>query len=216
MNKEYENLLQKKKSLSPLESYSVRPIEVKFEAKFYDSNGKSPTVYVSGLIEYFLFDLFLIMNIAAPAAYNLYSAEVNRHNMIVPNSLGLSNHLFETSFLLSKEQGGPKIDFIPAQDVINWFFSVRSEIRMVPQNRMEKVLFALLHIAKTGVSPNTIVWLFYALETLFDTKAGENFSALISRAKLLLQMTDKDTKILKKRMRELYNLRSAFVHGGST
>ena len=64
------------------------------------------------------------------------------------------------------------------------------------------------------LSPTIVIWLFYALETLFDTKAGENFRILTERMQLLLSPNEKETKILRRNLRAMYDLRSSFVHGG--
>ena len=60
----------------------------------------------------------------------------------------------------------------------------------------------------------TVIWLFYAFESLLQTKVGENFSAIVSRLCLLLAATEEQARFVKKRMRALYNIRSAVVHGG--
>jgi Apea-like HEPN len=77
-----------------------------------------------------------------------------------------------------------------------------------------KVLFALMHICKADTSLDTIIWLFYALETFYDTQPGENRRALTNRIGMVLLPNDKERSYLKDSLRKLYDIRSGFVHGG--
>jgi hypothetical protein len=79
---------------------------------------------------------------------------------------------------------------------------------------MERVLFALLHMSKISQSPMTVIWLFYAFESLLQTRAGENFSSIVRRLCLLLEANKQQSELLKRKMRALYDIRSAIVHGG--
>lgn len=69
-------------------------------------------------------------------------------------------------------------------------------------------------MSQGDASPATLIWIFYALETLFDTKPGENFRALRDRIGLLLDPGGGHREDLVRGLRTLYDLRSAFVHGG--
>jgi hypothetical protein len=73
-----------------------------------------------------------------------------------------------------------------------------------------------MHLAKTDLSLNTIIWLFYALETLYDTQPGENRRALITRIGLVLSPDDKQRAYLKKELRDLYCVFHAMVNSVST
>jgi hypothetical protein len=81
-------------------------------------------------------------------------------------------------------------------------------------NPMERVLFALLHFSKLDASPMEVVWLFYAFESLLQTNTGENFSSIVRRLCLLLEADVAQATLVKRKMRDLYNIRSAIVHGG--
>jgi hypothetical protein len=100
------------------------------------------------------------------------------------------------------------------EKVLVWYRSVRSGINQIPENRAQRVLFALMHLAKAELSIDTIIWLFYALETLYDTQPGENRRALTNRIGLVLSPDEKQRAYLKKELLELYNIRSGFAHGG--
>jgi hypothetical protein len=197
-----------------VEQFPRSPVRVKFECA---STGKMPEglFVIDTLIESFLFDFFLIMNIASPASCNFYKTKIVPAGRFFEHGVDLSNHFFETSVLNSQSGNWPRTEFLPLSLTRDWYFSVRSRLRMLPQSRLEKVLFAILHICHIdAISPVTLIWIFYALETLFDTKAGENFRSLMSRIQLLLSPDPAEFKKLKKKMRDLYDLRSAFVHGG--
>ena len=59
-----------------------------------------------------------------------------------------------------------------------------------------------------------VVWIFYALESLLQTKVGENFSSIVRRLALLLGLAEQEISALRKQLRVLYDLRSKIVHGG--
>jgi hypothetical protein len=84
----------------------------------------------------------------------------------------------------------------------------------VPNNPSERALFALLHLAKLDGDLTSVVWIFYALESLLQTRVGENFGAIVKRLTLLLELGNNEIAILRKQMRVLYDMRSAVVHGG--
>jgi len=165
-------------------------------------------------VESFLHDVFLIMNIAAPASCNFYLSSLKSKDIERSVEVSLSDVYFDIALLNTRDSTWPAPTIIDIAKVVEWVFAVRRGVSQIPQSRMEKVLFALLHIAKTDISPTVIVWLFYALETLFDTRPGENRRSIQERAKLLLQPNEKEAAILRKDLRELYEYRSKLVHGG--
>ena len=126
----------------------------------------------------------------------------------------MSEYLFDLAFLGSYEGKWPAPKNLDLDKTIAWYRSVRAGLNQIPENRAQKVLFALMHIAKTDLSLATIIWLFYALETLYDTQPGENRRALAHRIGLVLSPDDKQRAFLKKELRELYDIRSSFAHGG--
>jgi hypothetical protein len=60
----------------------------------------------------------------------------------------------------------------------------------------------------------SVIWLFYAFESLFQTRAGENLSAIVRRICLLLEADKQQSELLRKEFRSLYDIRSTIVHGG--
>jgi hypothetical protein len=163
-------------------------------------------------IQSYLHDCFLMLNISAPGCCDFYRASLTRNNS--PTDISLSNIHFEIGLLGSFEKSWPQIQVLPLNNVIEWFDSIRMGASQLPENPMEKVLFALLHISKLDISPMVVIWLFYAFESLLQTKTGENFSSMVRRLISLLGLNEKQSKILRSKFRTLYEIRSAIVHGG--
>lgn len=197
-----------------------------FDNAFFSELRTSPTLlnfYVSpstkrsiseSVVECYIYDLFVIMNLASPASFNLYNARFKGRTHFERPRFSMSSNIFEIAALRSRDGHWPSINDLSLADVANWYKLARGELSMVPATRMQRVIFALLHLAKIDISPSQVIWLFYALESLFDTKPGENFRSLVQRIELLLTADRAESKRLRSKMRELYDLRSAFVHGG--
>ncbi|MCP4616272.1 MAG: hypothetical protein GY844_07525, partial [Bradyrhizobium sp.] len=124
----------------------------------------------------YLHDVFLILNLCAPGCCDFYRGTLVTTD--AKTDVSLSNIDFEFALLGSFEKNWPSIKRLPLDRTVRWFDAVRPNAHQIPQNAMEKVLFALLHLATLDVDPMRVIWLFYALESLLETKAGENFSAL--------------------------------------
>lgn len=159
-----------------------------------------------------VYDAFLMMNFAAPGCCNFYGASIVG-DTIEPN-VSLSTDLFDSAAHVYRRQAWPKIGFIDLQTVIGWYKTVRHGASQIPSNPIERALFAILHISKIDISPVEVIWLFYAFESLLQTKVGENFASLVRRLCLLLGTNDEQSNIVRRKMRELYDIRNAIVHGG--
>jgi hypothetical protein len=152
------------------------------------------------------------MNIAAPASCDFYRASLQGERL--DREISLSNYHCEAALLASWGLDWLPLKTLDLPEVISWFRSVRTGPSQVAKNPMEKVLFALMHMAKSDMSVMTVIWLFYAFESLLQTRAGENFSSMVRRLSLLLETDKHNSKLIRDGMRELYDLRSAIVHGG--
>jgi hypothetical protein len=191
------------------------PLKVPFSVTLKGRNGLTKYHwYAPFFAESTIYDAFVTMNIAVPGCFNAWRVKFVDRKRRLPSELNLSAFYFDNAWFDTYDGKWPKVTAMPIGQVSTWFARVRRGVNQVPESRMEKVVFALMHICKGNSSPETIIWIFHALETLFDTRAGENFRALLTRIQLLLQPDDKQFATLKKRLRELYDLRSAFVHGG--
>ncbi len=178
------------------------------------SEANTGLIYYAELASY---DIFLMLNIAAPSCCDFQGAKIYSPKDNRPRertNLSLSNFLFETALLVFLDDGWPPIRAIEIDKVRTWYDSVRSNTSQVPHNPMERVVFALFHMAELGLSPITVVWQFYAFESLLQTRVGENFGQLVNRLAMLLDADDKKFAALKRKLRALYDIRSAIVHGG--
>lgn len=163
------------------------------------------------VLESYLHDVFLMMNICVPGSFDL-----NRANLVGSADsveVSLSNVQFELAGTRS-ESDWPGLYDLPLRRVVSWFDAVRSGVAQLPHNPSERALFALLHIAKLDINPMIVIWIFYAFESLLQTKVGENFSSLVMRLAALLKLDDKQLRTLKSKLRGLYDIRSGIVHGG--
>jgi hypothetical protein len=165
----------------------------------------------SHLVENFIHDVFLIINLAAPGSCDFHGASLAEEKF---SEISLSNHHFEMDFNIFFDKRWRVIRVIELDRVIRWYDAVRDGVSQLPQNHMERVLFALLHLAKNSTSPMSVIWLFYAFESLFQTRVGENFSSIVRRASLLLEADKRESELLRKGLRSLYEVRSGIVHGG--
>jgi hypothetical protein len=153
-----------------------------------------------------------MLNISAPGCCDFYKASlIGDKNE--PN-ISLSNTHFESALLVHLEDGWPDIHYLKFENVLTWFSKVRQSGSQLPTNPMERVLFALLHLSKIDMSPMEVVWLFYAFESLLQTRTGENFSSIVKRLCLLLEADSAQSALVKRKMRDLYDIRSAIIHGG--
>ncbi|MGJ0486487.1 MAG: hypothetical protein ACR65R_18410 [Methylomicrobium sp.] len=170
--------------------------------------------YAAFFAESHLYDLFLILNLALPGSANFHSAKVYRADEKFHEEIDLSSFYFEEAWISSKKDVWPTLSVLSVESVSQWFQKVRPGFNQLPEGAIERSLFALLHICRSNGRPEDIIWLFYAFESLFETRPGENFSALFDRFCLVLEPPDEIRPRLKKELRRLYDYRSAFVHGG--
>ncbi len=197
------------------ERFSFEPIKVPVGLAIETDQDKTSTLRaVDSVVESFVYDAFLIMNISAPGCFNLYTASLHSADKRIPGKIDASEFYFDLSRIDGRDERWPLPKVLPLESVKEWFFRVRDDVAQVPRNPTEKVLFAMLHISRMDLSPMVVIWIFYALETLFDTRAGENLRVLTERIRLLLKPNSHEAKLLKKELRKLYDLRSSLVHGG--
>lgn len=162
------------------------------------------------------------MNLASPGSCNFHGANLSKippdktwDGSDIKREIDLSGGALEAAYYVKETYDWLELRTIPFDTVSSWIESVSPKFTMIPTNRSSKCLYSLLYIVKSGYfGPTTIVWIFHALETLYDCKPGENFNTLYRRISILLKINEDQKKVLKKRLRELYDVRSAFVHGG--
>jgi hypothetical protein len=164
-----------------------------------------------------LYDVFLMLNLAVPGCCSFWTAVLRprvQHERWMTAELSLSEYSFDEAYFGNFRNKWPAPGLLDVESVVNWYRGIRNGTNQIPENRTQKVFFALMHICKSELSIDTIMWQFYALETFYDTQPGENRRTLTSRAALVLSPDDKQAAYLKKELQRLYNIRSGFAHGG--
>ncbi|RQH05898.1 HEPN domain-containing protein [Bradyrhizobium sp. RP6] len=199
---------------SILEGFPERSteIEITTEMQGDEVSEEAAKNLATSVIESYLYDFFAILNVSAPGCCDFYRGQLVGGSF--ERDIPLSGFYFDIAVVGTLEKEWQQIRTLPLAQTVRWYDSVRSDIRQIPQNPMERALFALLHISKIDTDPMIVIWLFYAFESLFQTRAGENFSSLVQRIILLFNLDDTQAKIVRREFRELYNTRSAIVHGG--
>jgi hypothetical protein len=170
--------------------------------------------YSEFFIEYFLYEVFTIVNLACPGAAEFLNFELRRDKRIPEERMGLSAFYFGEWMISTKEGKAPQAKVLDLETTIDWFRTVNPHVTQKAENNTQRALYAMYQLSKSDGHIDFIMWLFNALESLLGTRVGENFSGLVRRSALLLQLNDKEKKELSKKLRELYDLRSSFVHGG--
>jgi hypothetical protein len=61
-----------------------------------------------------------------------------------------------------------------------------------------------------------VVWIFYAFESLLQTKAGENFSSIVRRLCLLLEADSTQSALVKKKVPSEMRLEFSVAHSPVT
>ena len=144
---------------------------------------------------------------------NLFNKILNKRGS---DKINASSELFEAIDSGRNNSSFLKIITLPLEQTIEWVSYIRKDASILPKSPFEKVLFSILHVASDGgLSPISVVWLFYGLETLLATRPGENKKSIEERAVSLLGLDQKQAKKLGKDLKELYDFRSSIVHGGS-
>jgi hypothetical protein len=168
--------------------------------------------YPDFFIQSHVYDVFVALNLALPGAADFLGVG------IIPKSGGPAEHLELSAFYFEKAfrspNEWPNLRPLPAEKVLDWYRRVRDGFGQVPTNPVERALFAMLHVCRSDGRPEDIIWLFYAFESLFQTRVGENYSALVDRIRLILEPDLTQDRELRKQLRAMYEYRSAFVHGG--
>jgi hypothetical protein len=164
-------------------------------------------------LEQFLYEAFLTMNLAAPGSADFRSPRTAATTKEMVN-LDLSSHLLEHAWVQSLRNGWPKIKPVPLSRTKAWLNSFQIGLRQRADSRMERALFALLHLSRRQVDdPATLIWLAHALEALYGTPKSAIVESLRRRICEVLQVPAERQKAVRKSISRFYDARSAFVHG---
>lgn len=170
--------------------------------------------YAQFFVEYFLYEVFTVVNLARPGAAEFLNLSVQEDSSKETSDLRLSAFYFGDWMIESLRGAKPAAIALSLDATIAWFRSVNPHVTQRAENSTQRALYALYELCRSDGQVDFVLWLFHALESLLTTRVGENFSGMVRRASLLLRLDSKETAYLGKRLRKLYDLRSAFVHGG--
>ncbi len=172
-------------------------------------------------IRQLLYEIYLVSNLSAPGSFNLYRSFIKvpgldpEEDPFAQTELELSEYLFEHAWHEAQNTAWIKVGFLPFADVYSWYKRFQLGLRQVANSRVEKALFALLHLGRNSfLEPEATLWLASALEAIFDTPHGSSFHFLHKRLSTLLSLDGKQEAMLKKQLREFYDVRNSFAHGG--
>lgn len=175
--------------------------------------------YARLFAEKYLYDIFFIMNMSVPGSCEFLNVRFRDDDEFVlahkgAERLHLSSYNFEEGYqdFLDGEVFSP-IE-LPLEQVIAWYRRLNLGIRQKADGRAARAIYALLHICKSDIDINSVIWIFHALESVYITRVGEGVPGIVSRMLGLLDFEESKKKALTKHLRKLYDYRSAFVHGG--
>jgi len=192
-----------------------RPLKLTAHSEIEGENDLSKHQwYAEFFVEYYIYEIFTVANLTCPGAAEFFNIAVHNNNSASVTNLRLSAYYFGEWAIESIRGAKPAAKYLSVDSAIAWFHAVNPRVTQKAENGTQRALFALYELCRSDGQIDFVLWLFNALESLLATRVGENFSAVVRRASLLLQFDHKETTTLSKRLRKLYDLRSAFVHGG--
>jgi len=214
--KEFQRLLEEKgdAAWSIFDPARENP-KVSFLVTINGSNNLSKYPWYPVLfVEKYIYDIFLIANLALPGACEFLNARVPNARGMTGDRYGLSSYNFEEALYDHYDNKSTSIQILPLELVTNWYESLDLGVRLKAESPIEKAIFSLLHICKSEVDETSIIWIFHSLEAIYGTRVGEGFSNIIDRMAALLELNAKQKASAKKKLRLMYDFRSALVHGG--
>lgn len=172
-------------------------------------------------LHHMMYEIFLVANLSSPGCFNLYRSYIKVPSLdpekdpFAQTELQLSEYLFEMAWHDAQETPWLKIGFLPFHEVSSWYQHLKLRFRQVAKSNIEKVLFALLHLGRrTYLEPEATLWIASALEAIYDPPHGSSFQFLNKRISTLFGLNEKQQGIMKRGLREFYNVRNSFAHGG--
>ncbi|MDE1226132.1 hypothetical protein MCT03_18255 [Vibrio aestuarianus] len=161
----------------------------------------------------YLLDLFIVCNLAAPGLVDFYNAKLDNDEKFTP--IKISNFSFRCAMEKIESRQVPYVEYVDIRTCAEWYRSLNISTRVIASNSVEKAIFSLLHILRMDdYDISTVPWIFHALEAIYGTNAGRGFSDISNKVNFLLQVEERQQKRLKRKLRELNDLRSSFIHGG--
>jgi hypothetical protein len=209
------NDLLKKTDRFEFEFAHVCPAQINYERSSTSNNrGWSE-------LQTLILDIYLVANLASPGSFNLYRSYLRdpskdpAKDPLAQTDLELSEYVFETAWHEARTFEWLKVSFISFDIVKKWCEQLQLSDKSIATSDVERALFSLLHLGRASfMEPSAVLWIASALEALFDTPSGNSFSVLCQRIGVLLGLSKDEMIELRRRMRQFYDIRNAFVHGG--
>lgn len=170
--------------------------------------------YADFFLELYIYEFFLVANMAVPGVAQFYTLSFQPSKDKEPVRPSLSSDVFDHNWLRSLEGQWPPLRQLPFAEVVRWYNKLNIGIKQQADTGTERAIFAIYHLSRMDMEVESVVWIFHALEALLSTRVGENISGLVRRVSLLLDASPSQAKAVNKKIRKLYDMRSALVHGG--
>ena len=193
------------KQMSPIGEISI-PIRI-------STNNDQEEMALRAYLHRYILDLFIVCNLSAPGLIDFYNAKLDGDDDHTP--IKLSNFSFGNALQNVEKNRVPFVDYVDVRQCFTWFRSLEINTKVVASTSVEKALFSILHMVRMDdYDISTVPWIFHALEAIYGTNAGRGFTDISEKVNFLLSVEERQRKSLKKRLRELNDLRSSFIHGG--
>lgn len=178
--------------------------------------------HTESILRFFIYEIFLVMCIVNPGVFNLDGADLvnvpeqrSVDGRPISYNLNVSANLPENyHYEAIKHPWMRQVD-IGIDDARGWIKNAHPRFTMVGENPASRCLMAIINMCQgSSYSGASAAWAFNGLESLLDCRPGENRAALLRRITTILELNAAEAKGLRKVIGDLYDIRSAFVHGG--
>ena len=195
----------------------------KLRDDFYINNLKILSVVIScdedypnliSIAERYVYDLFLLINLAVPGACDFYRLTCEDFDYLPPKRYSLSATLFDFSFSTMSHGNFFKAKFLDFDKVLDWYLKLNIGLKNLAIKPIERVIFSIIIITENSDDPATLVWIFNAIESLYSPGGGSSQSLLSKRIAQFLEVGANDLPKFKKSFKHLCDLRNSLFHSG--
>lgn len=170
--------------------------------------------YADFFLELYIYEFYFVANMAVPGVAQFYTLSFNPSRGKEPIRPRLSSYAFDHNWMRSLGGQWPALRQLPFNEVVKWYDTLNIGTKQQADTGTERAIFAIYHLSRMDIEVESVVWIFHGLEALLATQVGENISGLVRRVALLLEASESQAKSINKKIRQLYDMRSALVHGG--
>lgn len=182
---------------------AVRPRSVKIASSGASVNHINPIVDI-------VYDCFLAFNLTRASSLDLGGASLVSGAGYSPkldvSSEALCSIYHHGRFDLVKPEGDLELG-----DVVRWLRACKRPYGQIATTPSEQCLYGLLYILKDTSNLNSVAWIFYSLESFYQTSPGTSQSALRRRIASFLEV---DERTIANALKPLLKRRHSFIHGG--